>query len=159
MENNFAFIDAQNVHLATRRDNWTLDWRKFFVYLKDKYKVRKAYIFLGFISSNTYFYEYLKRCGYSIIFKEVVKYNKIIKGNVDAELVLQAAAKDFNEYEKAIIVSNDGDFTCLVKYLIEKQKFEAVLAPSFLGCSKLLRKAATNKIWYLSDAKEKLSKK
>ena len=38
------------------------------------------------------------------------------KGNVDAELVLSAAAIEFINYDKAVIVSGDGDFACLVDF-------------------------------------------
>ena len=40
------------------------------------------------------------------------------KGNVDAELVLQAMI-DYQDYERAVIVTSDGDFACLVRYLYE----------------------------------------
>jgi hypothetical protein len=43
------------------------------------------------------------------------------KGNVDAELVLQAMI-DFDNYERAVIVTSDGDFACLGRYLYEKGK-------------------------------------
>jgi uncharacterized LabA/DUF88 family protein len=38
------------------------------------------------------------------------------QGNVDADLVLQAMI-EFDNFNQAIIVSSDGDFYCLVKYL------------------------------------------
>lgn len=34
--NNFAFIDAQNVHRGIKSLGWNLDWGKFRIYLKDK---------------------------------------------------------------------------------------------------------------------------
>jgi len=46
MEKNYAFIDAQNVNLAIKDQKWSLDWKKLRVYLKDKYKVGKAYLFI-----------------------------------------------------------------------------------------------------------------
>src|SRR5581483_1444150 len=52
-----------------------------------------------------------------------------IKGNIDAELVLWAM-KDFAEYDKAVIVSGDGDFYCLVEYLHEQKKLLKLLVPS-----------------------------
>ena len=61
-----------------------------------------------------------------------------MKGNVDAELVLYAAAKVYDEYDKAIVVSGDGDFTCLHDYLIEKRKLLHVMVPN-RRFSKLLR--------------------
>ena len=38
-ENNYAFIDAQNVHLGIKLLGWNLDWVKFRVHLKEKYNI------------------------------------------------------------------------------------------------------------------------
>lgn len=54
---------------------------------------------------------------------------KPVKGNIDAELVLWAM-KEMSNYEKAIIVSGDGDFYCLVEYLDQKGRLLNLLAPS-----------------------------
>jgi uncharacterized LabA/DUF88 family protein len=54
---------------------------------------------------------------------------KPVKGNIDAELVLWAM-KEMSNYEKAIIVSGDGDFYCLVEYLVEKKRLKILLTPS-----------------------------
>jgi uncharacterized LabA/DUF88 family protein len=53
----------------------------------------------------------------------------ITKGNADAELVLYAM-KEYQNYEKAIVVSGDGDFYCLVEYLSQKDKLLHLLAPN-----------------------------
>jgi uncharacterized LabA/DUF88 family protein len=54
---------------------------------------------------------------------------KPIKGNIDAELVLWAM-KELGNYEKAIIVSGDGDFFCLVEYLVQKKRLLKLLTPT-----------------------------
>ena len=50
-ENNYAFTDSQNLNLGIQKLSWKLDYRKFRVYLKEKYSVEKAYIFIGFARS------------------------------------------------------------------------------------------------------------
>lgn len=60
------------------------------------------------------------------------------KGNCDAELVLQAMI-EFDNYDKAVIVSGDGDFQCLVKYLYEQEKLGVVLIPNQGKYSALLK--------------------
>jgi len=45
-ENNIAFIDAQNLHLGTQTENWKIDFKRFRIYLKDKFKINEAYFFL-----------------------------------------------------------------------------------------------------------------
>jgi uncharacterized LabA/DUF88 family protein len=113
---NFAFIDSQNLNLGIREQGWELDFYRFRIYLKRKYGVAKAYMFLGYLQENERMYNTLKRYGYELVFKPVVRMkNNEVKGNVDAELVLQAMI-DYENYSKAIIVTGDGDFYCLVEH-------------------------------------------
>ena len=49
---NFAFVDSQNINLGVQAIGWKLDWRRFRVYLRDKYAVSTAYLFIGFIPEN-----------------------------------------------------------------------------------------------------------
>jgi len=128
---NFAFIDSQNLNLGVRSLGWKLDYKKFRLYLKNKYNIKKAYLFIGQLSGNESLYLFLQECGYILIFKPTIETpDGVVKGNVDAELVLHSAAIQYHNYDKAIIVSGDGDFTCLVEFLVEKSKLLCVLAPN-----------------------------
>ena len=85
------------------------------MYLREKYSVKEAYYFIGYVPGNTDLYTSLQNFGYILVFKPTfANSDGKIKGNCDAELVLQAMI-DFNNYEKAVIVSGDGDFHCLIK--------------------------------------------
>jgi len=138
---NYAFIDSQNVNLEVKRQGWRLDFKKFRIYLKDKYKVEKSFLFIGYVDGNSRLYEYLQEAGYILIFKPTLKLpNGEVKGNVDAELVLHAMIQ-YPNYDKAVIVSNDGDFHCLVEHLEEKEKLLKLITPS-KNYSSLLRKFA-----------------
>ncbi len=53
-----------------------------------------------------------------------------MKGNVDAELVLHSAAIEYDNYDKAIVITSDGDFRCLFEYLKEKEKLERIITPT-----------------------------
>lgn len=138
---NYAFIDSQNLNLAIQQMGWRLGFKKFFVYLQAKYDVDKAFLFLGYIPKNRKLYNKLREYGYEIVFKPIVQHGKKdnIKGNVDAELVLYAAKIQFFNYQKAIIVSNDGDFYCLMEHLLEEGKLKKIITPS-AKYSSLLRK-------------------
>lgn len=46
-EDNYAFIDSQNVNRGIESMGWKLDWKRFRVYLHEKYGVTTAYLFLG----------------------------------------------------------------------------------------------------------------
>lgn len=152
----FAFIDSQNLNLGVRSQGWNLDFSRFRVYLKDKYKVKKAFLFIGFIPKHKNLYSFLKEAGYIVIFKPVLESRKPHKpkGNVDAELVLHTMI-EFPHYDKAIIISGDGDFYCLVEYLNRKNKLAKILVPN-KNYSSLLRKYR-NYIINIGDLKAKLA--
>ena len=153
---NYAFIDGTNLHQTMKKVGWELDYLRFRVYLSEHYGVGKAYYFFGYIPENTPLYTFLQPVGYVLIFKPILKTpDGKVKGNCDAELVLQAMI-DFHDYEKAVIVSSDGDFYCLVNYLRDKAKLECILAPSKKWCSHLLFKAAEGKIAYVDDLRSKI---
>lgn len=90
-QNNYAFIDSQNINLSIRKQGWVLDFRKFRTYLKDKYKVTEAFLFIGYVYENQDLYTNLQKDGYILIFKPTLRLpSGKVKGNVDAELVLHA---------------------------------------------------------------------
>jgi uncharacterized LabA/DUF88 family protein len=130
----YAFIDSQNLNLGVHSLGWKLDYRKFRLYLKNKFGVSQAYMFIGFLPGNQKLYTRLQKAGFILVYKTAVIYSQdnktIIKGNVDAELVLHAAAIEYQNYDKAIIVTNDGDFLCLVQYLDENGKLLKIIAPN-----------------------------
>lgn len=136
---------------------WKLDWRKFRQYLADNHDVTKAYTFIGYMSENESLYEYMYELGYLVVLKPTVdvsasheasakpvtpegatptgkanedKERSIVKGNVDAELVLYAM-KELPNYDQAIIVSGDGDFFGLAEYLGEQGKLAHIMAPNW----------------------------
>lgn len=149
----YAFIDSQNLNLGIKDQGWCLDFCRFRVYLKDKYGVNKAFLFIGYIPEYQRLYEKLKQFGYTLIFKPTLWRSGETKGNVDAELVLHAMI-EWPHYERAVIVSGDGDFHCLVEYWIKKRKLAKILAPNRNGFSALLRKFMKDVV-FLDDLKLK----
>ena len=156
---NYAFIDGQNLNMGTQFMNWKLDFKKFRIYLKEKFGVEIAYYFIGYVDGNSILYKSLQQYGYILIFKPTYRNSEgTVKGNCDAELVLQAMI-DLANYEKAIIVTGDGDFYCLVNHFKETNKLGCVIAPNRMKCSHLLNKAAGSRILYLDDLRNKLEYK
>jgi hypothetical protein len=87
---NYAFIDAQNLNLGIQSLGWKLDYKKFRRYLKEKYAVEVAYMFIGYVQRNQRLYAGLQKAGFVLIFKPVVTdADGKTKGNVGADLVLQ----------------------------------------------------------------------
>ncbi len=155
-ENNYAFIDSQNLNLGIQKLGWKLDYFKFRIYLKEKYNVSKAYIFIGYMPLNQKLYEKLKETGFILCFKPTIPNSDgKFKGNVDADMVLQTII-ELNNYNKTIIISSDGDFYSLVKYLYENNKLEIVLSPDIGECSSLLKQNAKEKIHFMNELKDKL---
>ena len=154
---NFAFIDGQNLRLGISELGWTLDWRRFRVYLREHYRVARAYYFIGYIPDYQALYTRLQDAGYSLVFKTVTyRGGGKPKGNVDAELVLQAMI-ELPHYDRAVIVTSDGDFACLVRYLYEQRRLERVLSPNRKRCSALLTRAAREKLDFVENARRNIA--
>lgn len=153
---NYTFIDSQNLNLGVLSQGWRLDFAKFRIYLKEKYDVEKAFLFIGYMPGNTPLYTMLQEFGYLLIFKPTLELKDgKVKGNVDAELVLHAMI-EYGNYKKAVIVTGDGDFHCLVEYLNNKNKLLRLLVPNQKKYSSLLKPFAPNKIAYMDDLRKKL---
>ena len=80
-----------------------------------------------------------------------------IKGNVDAELVLHAM-KEMPHYDKALIVSGDGDFCCLIEHLQKMNKLLNLMVPDMNQHSSLLRKFSPD-IVFMNNLRGKLEYK
>ncbi len=155
-KNNFAYIDGANLHKGIADLGWKLDYKRFRVWLKDKYKVETTYLFIGLISENKDLYTRLQEMGYVLVYKEIT-YDGAgkVKGNCDADLVLKATVDFYeNKFDKAILVSSDGDYAGLVKFLKEKESFLSIVSPSN-KCSFLLRRLNTPLV-YLDTQKRRL---
>lgn len=126
----YAFIDSENLHMGLKAEGWKLDFRKFRQYLRQKYNVQQAMLCIGYVLGNESMYAQLQQAGFILIFKPTLELpDGTVKGNVDAELVLHAMI-NLRDYDKAIIVSGDGDFYCLVEYLAEQGKLLRILVPN-----------------------------
>lgn len=159
--NNYAFIDSQNLYMGVKEQRWRLDYRRLRVYLKDKYQVSKAFLFIGYLPGNEALYTMFQKAGFIVVFKptlEIKKGKKIeVKGNVDAELVLHTMI-EWRNFNKAVIVSGDGDFHCLLEYLEQKDKLMKLLVPNKHGYSRLLRKFRKFAV-FIHDLKTKIEAK
>lgn len=154
--NNYVFIDSQNLNLSIRDQGWRLDYKRFRQYLKDKYRANKAFLFIGYIITQQAMYKALQQQGYILVFKPTLDLKEgKVKGNVDAELVLHAMI-EWDNYDKAVIVTGDGDFYCLVEYLKKKDKLEKLLIPNQYKYSVLLKKFGSD-IVFLNGQKRKLA--
>lgn len=153
-----AFIDSQNLNLGVQRAGWKMDWKQFRTFLKETYGVTKAYMFIGYMPEYEDLYVQMHEAGFMVVLKPTYDMTrphpemdpnapaaskkqetgngkkqqedeKHIKGNIDADLVLWVM-KEINNYEKAIIVSGDGDFYSLIEHLEKQDKLLHILTPN-----------------------------
>lgn len=164
-KNNLAFIDGQNLYMGTRSEKprWEVDLAKFREYLLEKYKVQKAYYFLGFVNEDyNDLYEDIQSAGFILKFRE---HNSAMlgkkKGNVDSDIIFDIMKRIYKKekFDKIILVSGDGDYKMLVDFLIGEDKFEKILFPNKKFASSLYKKITHVYFDYLLNIKDKIKQK
>lgn len=142
-EKNWVFIDMQNVYKAVCEQRWKIDWKLFRQFLSQEYKVEKAIVFVGYLKENTHLYKFLQKVGFEIKFREVEELPNgyIDGGNCDTDLA--ATALNFkHDYDKAIIIADDGDYSQMLKMLKDQNKLKFVLSPHSVNrTSKFIKNA------------------
>lgn len=158
---NYAYIDGANLHKGVSGLGWKLDYVRFRVWLKEKYGVVRAYLFIGLIPSNTQLYKYLQEAGFILVYKEVVYDSKgKPKGNCDADLVLQVVCDTYEgKYTEAVIVTSDGDYAGLVRFLSDRKKTVTLISPARQKQCSLLLKRTEAPIVYLIDKQTLLERR
>lgn len=146
----YAFIDSQNLNVSVQKYGWKMDWKKLRAFLAGRYGVSKAYMFIGYVQEHEDIYEKMHEAGYAVVLKptfdmsrprpenspagppktgDKTEEKKPVKGNIDADLVLWAM-REIPNYDKAVIVSGDGDFFGLIEYLHQEGKLLKILTPT-----------------------------
>jgi hypothetical protein len=105
----YAFIDSQNLNVSVQKYGWKMNWKKFRQFLTDKYGVDMAFMFIGYVPEHEDIYEKMHEAGYAVVLKPTF---------------------DMTNYDKAVIVSGDGDFFALVEYLQQQDKLLKILTPT-----------------------------
>lgn len=167
-ENNYAFIDGQNLYMGVSKretNPWKIDLARFRVYLERKYKVSKAFYFLGYLDETQQtLYENIQSAGFILVFRE---HSSLMlgkkKGNVDSDLILSVMKKLYyrEEFDKVILVSGDGDYKQLVDFLILEKRLGKVLFPDGKRASSLYKKLGAPYFAALDnpDTKQKIEMK
>lgn len=92
----YAFIDASNLFYGGEKSlGWSIDYKKLFGYLKDKYKARKIFYYGGIE-----IYDY----NYSVLDKNSINLNSIIK-----HLQNKLRNKRLNEAEIVLLASTSKE--------------------------------------------------
>jgi uncharacterized LabA/DUF88 family protein len=158
-ENNYAYIDGQNLNSGVKALGWKLNHKKFREFLAKDFGVTKAYLLIGFMEEHQDLYNALQEAGFILVFKPLVRYDDgTIKGNVDADMVLHAMI-DIDRYNQAVIVSGDGDFAGLIRHLASTKKLKQVIIPNKRTYSSLFERMdefGKQYFTFMDDLKSKL---
>ena len=153
---NQAFIDGQNLHMNTKSNGWRVDLARLRVYLREKYQVERAYYFIGAADDNHQeLYKAIQEAGFVLIFrKHSLEMTGHKKGNVDTDVVFEVMRKlaEQEDFDKVILISGDGDYFKMVDYLIGRNRFEKLLAPSYRSMSSLYRQYVDRAYYAFLDA-------
>ncbi len=154
-KNNIAFVDGQNLYMGTKSEEnpWRVDFLKLRKYLFKKYYVKEIFYYMGYLDiKNKKVYDKIKDANFVLIKKE---HNKLMvsdkKGNVDSDIIFDVMKKicENENFDKILLISGDGDYIKLVKYLIEKNKFEKILFPNKKFYSSLFKQITIKYFDYL----------
>lgn len=158
MENNLAFVDGQNLYMGTAKKEinpWKIDLPRFRIYLTQKYKVKMAYYYLGYVNDeHRDLYEQIQLAGFILVFKKHnITMAGLKKGNVDSDIIFSIMKRLYKKenFAKVLLVSGDGDYIQLVDFLIEENRFEKILFPDRKYRSSLYKKLSNKYFSYLDD--------
>lgn len=155
--NNQAFIDGQNLYLGTTTSEnaWKVDLRRLREYLRRKYKVKKAYYFLGCVDDgNQDLYDNIQDAGFILVFRaHSANLATVKKGNVDTDIVFKMMRNyhEDPEIDKFFLISGDGDYFRTIKYLYDHNKLGKVLFPAHHKASSLYRQLGGSYYDYLDS--------
>ena len=166
---NIAYVDGQNLRMGTtKRDpEWKVDLARFRVYLQKKYRVERAYYYLGYVQEDGMgdaLYEKIQTAGFILVFRQ---HNSAMigekKGNVDSDIIFSIMKRLYmkESFDKIVLVSGDGDYKMLVDFLIENDKLEKLLFPKQRYASSLYKQITRKYFDDLSkeDIRDKIEKR
>ncbi len=153
-----AYIDNENVNVSIAKLGRKMDWLSLLKWLQKTYKIQQVKMFMGRHPSYQGMYEFFESLGYTLIFRKmIINESQPLKWNIDTELVLEVM-KDFPGLHKAVVMSGDGDFACLLEYLYQQKKLEKLIVPNVKRYSDLFKDILpSSKIIPLSNKKKLLA--
>ena len=144
----YVYIDGQNLILGTKKSKykWNIDLRSFYHYLENKFRVKKAFYFIG-VKDKKFekLHKYIESCGFIVRFREHIACQKSHKkGNVDTDIIFDIMKRFYESpNSQFILVTQDGDYIKLVKHLIKHRRLIKIIFPNAKKASVLYRKLHT----------------
>lgn len=161
-----VFVDGSNLFFMEKKLGWFVDLKKLLSYLKGNDEITDAFYYVG---KNTppeakqqRFLDALPIMGYSLVTKDIKSViddktgAKKYKANLDIEIVLDMF-NTIGNYDKAILVSGDGDFERPLEILRIRGKQLLVLATTNFIAKELKNVVGSHYI-DLNDIKNQVQK-
>ena len=130
-ERTAVFIDASNIIYGARDYGWRMDFRKLIKYLKERFGARKVFYYAGLDAENKKqlgFYEKLQEFNYILRLVPVKTFKDgQRKGDVDSRMTFEMM-KYFKEYDRAIVMTGDGDYYWVLEYLLANKDKVSLLS-------------------------------
>ena len=142
----YAFIDASNIIYGARAEGWFIDQKKLFRYLKKKFSTSKAFFYYGKDSKNEKqekFLKKLKTFGYALRVKAIKRFGERTKANCDVDMAFYLM-REIKNYDRILVLSGDGDFLPVLKYLRKIGK-EIIILSRGSRTAREIRQFAGNK--------------
>lgn len=146
-----VFIDASNIYFSQKTLGWQIDFKKLLNYFKANTDLARIAFYSAINPENARerkFHDFLDIVGYTVRHKQV-KFIKDSndelrgghhKGNIDVDLTIDAVhLKD--SYDTFVLLSGDGDFESLLKYLKAHKKRCIVMSTKWHVSFELIRQA------------------
>lgn len=145
-EQNWVFIDLQNLYKGVQERGWKINWYSFRSHLTIKYSAVKAVVFTGFVSGNEWLYRKLTLAGFQVETRptRILADGTIDGGNCDADL--SSFVMDYKtDYTKAIIVADDADYYRTIQSLQRQNKLRLIISSHLLANTSSLIKQAVSR--------------
>jgi len=146
-----VFIDSANIYFSQKSLGWKIDFKKLLTYLNKETDLFRAGFYGAINPDNAKekkFHDFLEIIGYVVKHKEIkfVKDEKDgergghHKGNVDVDITIDVVHLR-DSYDTCVLMSGDGDFESLFKYLKSFGKRCVVISASGHISFELIRQA------------------
>lgn len=121
----YAFIDASNIIYGAAKHGWRMDFAKLSKYLKNRFEVKRVLYYAGVDHTNIKqlkFYEKLQHFNIELRLVPVKTFSDgRKKADVDARMTFEMM-RYFSEFDRAVVLTGDGDYYWVLEYLIEQKK-------------------------------------
>lgn len=160
------FVDGANMFYAQRKLKWHIDWEKILGYFSKGHELYNAFYYSGFRGpkeiSMDKFLKKLSFLGYTVRRKPLKRIideesgKSIEKSNLDIEIAIDML-NTAERYDKAILLSGDGDFERVIELLRTKGKEIVVVSTKGIIARELIN--AADRYIDLKNIKNEIEKK